>query len=225
MAYVLVVDDEPDIRETLRFALERDEHQVLEAEDGHQALLRVDAEDMDVIVLDLMMPNIDGFTVLEGLRKHEQARRTPVIVLTARGAEEDRIRALELGADDYISKPFSPKEVTLRVRNLLDRLQKASLAGELSYGNLTLSFYSMTLLVNGKEIDLTSTEFKLMRKLMQEGGKILSRDKLLSEVWGYRDTTMTRTLDTHIKRLREKLEEHTYIIETIRGIGYRLVSA
>lgn len=222
MPTILLVDDEPDIRETMRFPLEREGFTVLEAGDGREAVKVLEAQGVDLMLLDLMMPHVDGTAVLESVRAHPRTRQLPVIVLTARDAVEDRIRGLELGADDYLPKPFSPREIVLRVRNLLERLQQARLFGELVHGPLRLDFSRMVLEFGGGRIELTSTEYKLIRKLMQHPGEVVGRDTLLSEVWGYRDTTMTRTLDTHVKRLREKLGAAASMIETIRGEGYSL---
>ncbi|MEM6911166.1 MAG: response regulator transcription factor [Verrucomicrobiota bacterium] len=224
MATILIVDDEEDMRELLRFRLERAGHAVLEAVDGLDAVTQLKGSPKpDCVVLDLMMPNLDGFQVLKKMRRKSSLQKIPVVVVTARSAVEDRIKGLEKGADDYVTKPFSTKEVLLRIQNVLRRGGEGGGPSEVVVGPLSLSIASMLLTRGGEEaVNLTVTEFKLLRLLMERSGQTQPRDELLREVWGYSDTTITRTLDTHIKRLREKLGPSASLLETVRGLGYRL---
>ena len=220
MAYILIVDDEQDLIDLVAFNLTKEGHEVAGALNGVQALRSMAARRPDALILDLMMPQKDGYQVLAEIRDHPEWNRVPVIMLTARGAVEDRVKGLELGADDYLPKPFSPKELLLRLRGLLRR--HAQETGTLTYGPFRLDRENLRLLVDGTRVDLTATEFKLMQVLIQRAGQVQGRDQLLREVWGYKDSTLTRTLDTHMKRLREKLGNHADLVQTVRGIGYVL---
>jgi two-component system, OmpR family, phosphate regulon response regulator PhoB len=221
MQTVLVVDDETDILELVSLNLQRQRFKVLTAENGLAAVQAARDNLPDVIVLDLMLPGLDGFSVFKELRADPRTAGIPVIMLTAKGEVNDRIAGLELGADDYVTKPFSPKELVLRVEALLKRTQKVKTDATLRAGDFLLERNTLKLFLDGKQIDLTATEFKLLRLLVEANGKLQERDVLLREVWGYSDTTLTRTLDTHIKRLREKLGNHAPHIQTVRGYGYR----
>ncbi len=224
MHTVLVVDDESDIVELITFNLQRQGLAVVTAKDGISAVKVAKEKLPDLIVLDLMLPGLDGFGVFRELRADTRTSQIPVIMLTARGELDDRISGLELGADDYVTKPFSPKELSLRVKALLKRTKKTIADATLKQGSFSLERNSLKLYLAGQPVDLTATEFKLLRILIEADGEPQNRDDLLREVWGYHDSVLTRTLDTHVKRLREKLGKFADCIETIRGTGYRFVA-
>ena len=221
MHTVLVVDDETDILELVTFNLERQKFNVITADNGISAVQIAKEKLPDLIVLDLMLPGIDGFSVFKELRGDPRTSAIPVLMLTAKGEVNDRIAGLELGADDYVTKPFSPKELMLRVRALLKRTRKVTVDASLRAGDFLLERNALKLFLAGQPVDLTATEFKLLRLLVEAGGEVQERDVLLRDVWGYSDTMLTRTLDTHIKRLREKLGKYADCIQTVRSVGYR----
>lgn len=222
MPKILIVDDEEDIRELIAVNLMREEqYQLIEAADGLEALRRAKDERPDLVILDLMLPHMDGLTVYKKLRENALTAKIPVIMLTARGRLEEKIEGLELGADDYLSKPFSPRELMLRVRNLLRRSNENVSGNLVETGPFSLDKNGLKLHLEGEGIDLTATEFKLLLSLIESPGITQERGDLLKKVWGYSDMIQTRTLDTHIKRLREKLGSHGNSIETVRGVGYR----
>jgi len=221
MHTVLVVDDETDILELVAFNLERQQFNVITADNGISAVQIAREKLPDLIVLDLMLPGIDGFSVYKDLRGDPRTSGIPVLMLTAKGEVNDRIAGLELGADDYVTKPFSPKELMLRVRALLKRTRKVTVDASLRSGDFLLERNALKLFLAGQPVDLTATEFKLLRLLVEAAGEVQERDVLLRDVWGYSDTMLTRTLDTHIKRLREKLGKYADCIQTVRSVGYR----
>jgi two-component system phosphate regulon response regulator PhoB len=223
MHTVLVVDDETDILELVAFNLERQQYKVLTAGDGISAVKIAREKIPDLIVLDVMLPGLDGFGVYRELRADPRTSGIPVLMLTAKGEINDRIAGLELGADDYVTKPFSPRELLLRVKALLKRTRKVTVDASLKSGDFLLERNTLKLFLAGQPVDLTATEFKLLRLLVEANGEVQERDALLREVWGYSDTMLTRTLDTHVKRLREKLGRHAECIQTVRGVGYRFV--
>lgn len=225
MHTVLVVDDETDILELVVFNLERQQFKVLTADNGITAVQVAKEKIPDLIVLDLMLPGMDGFSVYRELRADPRTNGIPVLMLTAKGEVNDRIAGLELGADDYVTKPFSPRELLLRVRALLKRTRKVTVDASLKSGDFLLERNTLKLFLAGRPVDLTATEFKLLRLLVEANGEVQERDALLREVWGYSDTMLTRTLDTHVKRLREKLGKHAECIQTVRGVGYRFVAS
>jgi two-component system phosphate regulon response regulator PhoB len=225
MHTVLVVDDETDILELVVFNLERQQFKVLTADNGISAVQIAKEKIPDLIVLDLMLPGMDGFSVYRELRADPRTSGIPVLMLTAKGEVNDRIAGLELGADDYVTKPFSPRELLLRVRALLKRTRKVTVDASLKSGDFLLERNTLKLFLAGRPVDLTATEFKLLRLLVEASGEVQERDALLREVWGYSDTMLTRTLDTHVKRLREKLGKHAECIQTVRGVGYRFVAS
>ena len=225
MPTILVVDDEADIRELISLNLDREGFKTLEAADGLEALKIAKKKEPDLVVLDLMLPHMDGLTVYRKMRDDNRTNRIPVLMLTARGKLEEKINGLELGADDYVTKPFSPKEVVLRVRNLLRRTLKISGSDLVEAGEFRLDKNNLKLHLEGEDIELTATEFKLLLVLIETPGITQERAELLRKVWGYNDLIQTRTLDTHIKRLREKLAGHGRHIETVRGVGYRFLPA
>lgn len=226
MPSILIVDDEEDIRELIAVNLLREEdYKLLEAANGLDALDLAKRKRPDLVILDLMLPGMDGMTVYGHLREDPRTKSIPVIMLTARGRLEEKIAGLELGADDYLSKPFSPKELMLRVRNLLRRTNPNQGSSVVESGPFSLDKNALKLHLEGKAIELTATEFKLLLIMIESPGITQERGDLLKKVWGYSDLIQTRTLDTHIKRLREKLGEYGNSIETVRGVGYRFQEA
>jgi two-component system, OmpR family, phosphate regulon response regulator PhoB len=223
MQTILVVDDEVDIAELICMNLKRHAYETLMAHDGHHAVELARTHMPDLIVLDLMLPGIDGFGVFKQLRADSRTQHTPVLMLTAKGELSDRIQGLETGADDYVTKPFSPKELMLRVKALLKRTKRVTVDANLKSGVFLLDRNSLKLFLAGQPVDLTATEFKLLRLLVEANGTPVERDVLLREVWGYSDTTLSRTLDTHVKRLREKLGPHADAVQTVRSVGYSFV--
>ncbi|MDF1852067.1 MAG: response regulator transcription factor [Verrucomicrobiales bacterium] len=224
MPTILIVDDEEDIRELISMNLLREEkYEIIEAGDGLEGLHFAKKKRPDLIILDLMLPEMDGLTVYQRIREDARTQEIPVIMLTARGRLEEKLEGLELGADDYLPKPFSPKELILRVRNLLRRTNPNVGSSVIESGPFSLDKNALKLLLEGEEIELTATEFKLLLSLIESPGVTQERGELLKKVWGYSDLIQTRTLDTHIKRLREKLGDQGTSIETVRGVGYRFV--
>lgn len=223
MQTVLVVEDEPDIRELLCLNLKRNGYDCLTASDGIVGLKIAREERPDLILLDLMLPGKDGLSVFKELRADPRTQSIPVLMLTAKGDVNDRILGLELGADDYVGKPFSPRELMLRVRAVFKRTKRVAVDARLVLGPFDLDRNALKLFLEGKSVELTATEFKLLRLLVEARGGPVEREVLLREVWGYADTTMSRTLDTHIKRLREKLGKYENTIRTVRTIGYTFV--
>lgn len=222
---ILIVEDEKDILNLIEWHLRAEEYSVLKADDGIKGLDLAVEYLPDLIVLDLMLPGMDGLNVCKALKKNPKTENIPVIMLTAKGEEVDRIVGLELGADDYMVKPFSPRELTLRIRAILKRFEKKPEASEetkLKYRDLLIDTDSYRVWIHEKEISLTVTEFKLLLELLQNKGRVRTRDQLLDRVWGYHFDGYARTVDTHIRRLRQKIgEEYADAIETVRGIGYR----
>lgn len=220
---ILLIEDEPDIAEVLEYNLQKEGFTVETARRGDAGLEAIRRGAPDLILLDLMLPGIDGLELTRLLKREPSTARLPIVMLTARGEEVDRIVGLELGADDYISKPFSPREVVLRVKAVLRRFQHEETEEErLSVGGIELDLAAHQLRVKGKEIPLTATEFRLLRLLMERGGRVQTRGQLLSDVWGYAEDIDSRTVDTHIRRLRRKLGSEADRIETVIGVGYRL---
>ena len=221
MYSVLIAEDENDIRDLISYNLERESIDTLLAKDGLEALNVAKEIGADLIILDLMLPLMDGFSVFKELRLDSRTKDIPVIMLTAKAQLDDVIAGLEMGADDYLTKPFSPKELVLRVKALLRRVNTTSSKSILNSNKLRLDKNTLECFSSGKKIDLTPTEFKLLLLMVEREGSVQNRPDLLREVWGYRDTANSRTLDTHIKRLREKLGELSRCIQTIRGVGYQ----
>ena len=225
MAKVLVVDDERNIRELLRYSLGQAGYEVAECEDGSQVLAAVRTYKPDLIILDLMLPGIDGLEVCRMLKARPEAAAVPIIMLTARGEEIDKVIGLELGADDYLTKPFSPRELAARVRAVLRRVQKeGSAAGELAVGNLRLNFSRYEAYLGRDKLELTPKEYELLKLLVTNSGRAFTREQLLEKIWGYEYFGDTRTVDVHIRHLRMKLEADRDLaaaIETVRGVGYR----
>ena len=221
---ILVVDDEPEAVELLEFNLKQAGFNVITASDGAQALTKARSALPSLIVLDLMLPEIDGLEVCKMLRRDPATARIPIIMLTAKAAEIDRIIGLELGADDYITKPFSPRELVLRIKKVLQRGRAAATEPEtLKFGELLIDPPRHLVQWRGKRIELTATEFKLLVLLAQRRGRVQSREQLLQDVWEYNSFIDTRTVDTHVRRLREKLGPAARHLDTVRGVGYRFV--
>jgi two-component system phosphate regulon response regulator PhoB len=221
---ILVVDDEPDAVELIAFNLKAAGFEVISAMDGEAALRRARQESPDAIVLDLMLPEVDGLEVCKLLRRSTATASIPIIMLTAKAEEVDRIIGLELGADDYITKPFSPRELVLRVKNLLKRQGSAEADAErLEFGDLLIDVPRHLVTVKQRSVELTATEFKLLTVLAQRRGRVQSRERLLRDVWNYDSLIDTRTVDTHVRRLREKLGSAARLLDTVRGVGYRFM--
>ena len=224
---ILVVDDEPDITALVAYHLARGGYRVSTAATGTEALRLARAEPPDLVILDLMLPGVSGYDVLAELRRLDDTRDVGVILLTARREEVDRIRGLTLGADDYLTKPFSPAELSLRVGAVLRRLAAPSVAAgsTITAGPLTVDRSAHRASLNGHELPLTATEFKLLVTLLERRGRVQSRPHLLETVWEAQPDIQTRTVDMHVQRLRSKLGDHGRMIETVRGLGYRFRAA
>lgn len=220
---ILVVDDEPDITALVAYHLAKAGYRVSTAARGPDALKAAAEERPDVVILDLMLPGMSGYDVLAELRARPETRDIGVILLTARKQEADRIKGLTLGADDYLTKPFSPAELTLRVGAVLRRLSAPSVASgdTLTAGDITIDRSALRATVGGRELDLTATEFKLLLTLVERRGRVQTRPHLLESVWEAQPDIQTRTVDMHVQRLRTKLGESGRMIETVRGFGYR----
>ncbi|NDB76606.1 MAG: response regulator, partial [Verrucomicrobia bacterium] len=215
MAKILVVDDEPDAVELVEFNLKSAGFEVVTAADGTAALKKARASLPDLIVLDVMLPEVDGLEVCKLLRRDAATAGIPIIMLTAKAAEIDRVLGLELGADDYVTKPFSPRELVLRIKGLLRRRETTEAKAErMQFGELILDVPAHSLTIHGKRVELTATEFKLLSVLMERCGRLQSREVLLNDVWGYETVIDTRTVDTHIRRLRDKLGSAAEMIDT-----------
>ena len=224
-ARVLVVEDERDIAALVAYHLTREGYRVSTAASGDEALSAAGSERPDIVVLDLMLPGLSGFEVLQELRRAQGMEQLPVIFLTARREEADRIRGLELGADDYITKPFSPHELVLRVGNVLRRVRAPALSGSgrtLRAGPIDVDLDAKRVTVEGRPITLTPTEYRLLTALMERRGRVQSRKQLLQAAWDVHVDIETRTVDMHVQRLRHKLGVAGDLIETARGFGYRL---
>ena len=223
---ILVVEDEPDILEVVGYNLAQAGFEVEKAEDGETGLRKATEGLPDLIILDLMLPGIDGFEVCRLLKQSEVTKEVPVVMLTSRAEEVDRIVGLELGADDYVVKPFSPRELMLRIKAILRRStgprEESEEQGDvIEVGPLRIDQAAYRVVLRGEPLQLTATEFKLLLTLAQRRGRVQSRQELLNTVWNYEYHGYARTVDTHIRRLREKLGQDSELVETVRGIGYR----
>ena len=224
---ILVVDDEPDITALVAYHLAKAGYRVSTAANGPDALKAAREERPDIVILDVMLPGASGYDVLAELRRREETRDVGVILLTARREEPDRIRGLSLGADDYLTKPFSPAELALRVHALLRRLAAPAVASgsTLAAGPIAIDRSAHKVAVDGKEVELTATEYKLLLTLVERRGRVQTRPQLLETVWEAQPDIQTRTVDMHVQRLRTKLGEAGDLIETVRGFGYRFRGA
>ncbi|TAK97002.1 MAG: response regulator transcription factor [Verrucomicrobia bacterium] len=221
---ILIVDDEPETVELVEFNLKQAGYDVATATDGEEALVKAKAQLPALVVLDLMLPEIDGMEVCKLLRRDPNTAGVPIIMLTAKAGEIDRVLGLELGADDYLTKPFSPRELVLRVKKILERSKpKETGAAVIKFGDLLIDEPRHLASWRGRKLDLTATEFKLITVLAQRRGRVQTRDALLRDVWEYDAAIDTRTVDTHMRRLREKLGPAAKYLDTVRGVGYRFV--
>ena len=221
MERVLIVDDDPDIVRLVSYNLSHSGYQALTASTGREALELVQKQPPDLIVLDLMLPDIDGMEVCRTLRRQVTTRRIPILMLTARGEEIDRVVGFELGADDYVAKPFSPRELVLRIKSILRRAGKDR-TDAMRVGRVQLFPERRQCFIGDALVSLTAKEFDLLYELMKARGNVLTRDVLMDRVWGYHSDAASRTLDTHVRRLREKLGNDGACVETVRGVGYRI---
>ena len=219
---IYIVEDEPDIRETLKYNFSNEGFEVFTAPDGEEALSNIKKVLPDVLILDLMLPGISGLDVCKSIRADDDIRDMSIIMLTAKGEEIDRVIGFEIDSDDYVTKPFSVRELILRVKVLLKKQRESLVENKLvTFGPIRIDLDAHELRINDKEIVLTALEFKLLQHLVKRKGRVQTREQLLGDVWGYSAEVTTRTVDTHIKRLREKLGNTSDYIQTIRGVGYR----
>ena len=220
---IYIVEDEPDIRETLAYNLSQEGFKVSEFSDAESCLNKIQKKKPDLLLLDLMLPGMSGLDLCKEIRADIDLKNLAIIMLTAKGEEVDRIIGFELGADDYVTKPFSVRELILRVKVILKKQTESVESDEsIEFGPIKLNLDAHEVLINNDEIVLTALEFKLLKHLIKRRGRVQTRDQLLGDVWGYSSEVTTRTVDTHIKRLREKLGTVGDYIQTIRGVGYRL---
>ena len=222
---VLIIEDEPDIRKTIDYNLSKESFKVVQAESIAQGEKALAANKIDVIILDLMLPDGSGLTLCRDIKSDAKTKHIPIIILTAKTEEVDRVVGFELGADDYVTKPFSVRELILRVKAILkrgiDSPRQENDSFDIEAGDIRLNLDAHQAFVRDEEIALTALEFRLLKHLLDRRGRVQTRDQLLEEVWGYSSDVTTRTVDTHIKRLREKLLGAGDCIQTIRGVGYR----
>ncbi len=220
---IYIGEDEPDIRETLAYNLSQEGFKVSEFSDAESCLNKIQKKKPDLLLLDLMLPGMSGLDLCKEIRADIALKNLAIIMLTAKGEEVDRIVGFELGADDYVTKPFSVRELILRVKVILKKQTESVESDEsIEFGPIKLNLDAHEVLINNDEIVLTALEFKLLKHLVKRRGRVQTRDQLLGDVWGYSSEVTTRTVDTHIKRLREKLGTVGDYIQTIRGVGYRL---
>ncbi|MFP4157389.1 MAG: response regulator [Opitutales bacterium] len=223
---ILVVDDEPDVTELLEYKLEQEDYSVAVLNDPLSFVAKVREFEPDLMILDIMMPELNGLQLCRIARSDPAMRNIPVIFLTAKGEAEDRVKGLETGADDYISKPFNTRELLLRIGKVLHRgeaVRESSGASRIQIAGVVIDEDLHQLTVDGETVSLTATEFRLLKLLMERKGRVQSREHLLVNVWHYDTDIETRTVDTHVRRVREKLGAYAHLIETVRGVGYRAV--
>jgi two-component system phosphate regulon response regulator PhoB len=220
---ILIIEDEPDIRKTLEYNISREGYKVVCASSLSKGKEHIDSSDFSLILLDLMLPDGSGLDLCREIKSDKDKSSTPIIILTAKDDEVDKVVGFELGADDYVTKPFSVRELILRIKAVLKRgaEKKETLEVQRQFGELIMDIDSHEVFVNNEQIILTALEFRLLRQLVDRRGRVQSRDQLLSDVWGYSSEVTTRTVDTHIKRLREKLGTMGKYVQTIRGVGYK----
>jgi two-component system phosphate regulon response regulator PhoB len=227
-SHILLVEDETDLADLVALHLREAGFEVTVVHEGATALAQVQRAQPDLILLDVMLPDVSGVEVCRRLRRSSQTAHLPVIMLTAKTAELDRVVGFEVGADDYVTKPFSPRELVLRVEAILRRMASGSETESperITLGPLTIDVPAHRVLVEGDEVALTALEFRLLMDLVSRAGRVQSRNDLLERVWGYVPNVETRTVDTHVKRLREKLGAGGTCIETVRGVGYRALKS
>jgi len=220
---ILIIEDEPDIRKTLEYNISREGYKVVSASSLSEGKEQINSSDFSLILLDLMLPDGSGLDLCREIKSDKDKSSTPIIILTAKDDEVDKVVGFELGADDYVTKPFSVRELILRIKAVLKRgaEKKETLEVQRQFGELIMDIDSHEVFVNNEQIILTALEFRLLRQLVDRRGRVQSRDQLLSDVWGYSSEVTTRTVDTHIKRLREKLGTMGKYVQTIRGVGYK----
>ena len=222
IAKILIVEDEPDIRDTLSYNFEKEGFEVLSSPNGKSALKLLVSNEPKIVILDLMLPDMSGLDICRQIKNDKKLSDTSIIMLTAKSEEVDRIVGFELGADDYVTKPFSIRELILRVKVLIKKHTTTEHKDtSISLGSIYMNLDAHVVKINKKDIILTALEFKLLKHLLQRKGRVQTRDQLLGDVWGYSSEVTTRTVDTHIKRLREKLGVVADYIQTIRGVGYK----
>ena len=222
IAKILIVEDEPDIRDTLSYNFEKEGFEVLSSPNGKSALKLLESNEPKIVILDLMLPDMSGLDICRQIKNDKKLSDTSIIMLTAKSEEVDRIVGFELGADDYVTKPFSIRELILRVKVLIKKHTTTEHKDtSISLGSIYMNLDAHVVKINKKDIILTALEFKLLKHLLQRKGRVQTRDQLLGDVWGYSSEVTTRTVDTHIKRLREKLGVVADYIQTIRGVGYK----
>jgi two-component system phosphate regulon response regulator PhoB len=223
MTTILVVEDEPDIREVIRFALEGAQFRVLEASHADDARRLLSAESPDLILLDWMLPGRSGLELARQLKQSPKTRAVPIIMVSARGEEEDRIRGLDTGADDYIAKPFSPREMVARVNAVLRRTRPEELTDSVEIGGLAMDHVGHRVSADGRPVEVAPTEYRLLQFFMTHADRAFSRSQLLDRVWGDQVYVEERTVDVHVRRLRKALEAtgHDRLLQTVRGVGYR----
>lgn len=226
MNKILIVEDEKDIADLIAFNLKQAGFACVLAKDSVVALEKIKTEKIEFILLDLMLPGMNGLDLCRQLKSSSKTKNIPVLILTAKGEEIDRVVGFELGADDYMVKPFSPRELLLRIKAILKRVSEPENASTFyQHGLLRLDTEQHRVWIEGKELQLTATEFKLLQFFLKSNSRILTREILLDQVWGYDVAVTTRTIDTHVKRLREKMGKSGDCIETVRGVGYRLAES
>ena len=220
---ILIIEDEPDIRKTLEYNISREGYEVICASSLSEGRQKLESASFTLLLLDLMLPDGSGLDLCRELKQDKSLSSMPVIILTAKDDEVDKVVGFELGADDYVTKPFSVRELILRVKAVLKRGERKSdnMEVQRQFGELKIDVDSHEVFVNDEQVSLTALEFKLLRQLVDRRGRVQSRDQLLSDVWGYSSDVTTRTVDTHIKRLREKLGDMGKYVQTIRGVGYK----
>ncbi|MGG5460760.1 response regulator transcription factor [Clostridium sp. B9] len=224
---VLIVDDEEHIRELIKFNLKKEGYETEVAVNGREALEKIKGNKFDLILLDLMLPEIDGLEVCKEIRRSEETADIPVMMITAKGEEFDKVLGLELGADDYITKPFSIRELMARIKALLRRSNVKKEENIIKFGDVTVNFQTREVTKDSKNVELTLKEFELLKLLIKNKGNILTRELLLDKIWGYEYIGETRTVDVHIRHLRKKVEsddKNPQYIQTIRGVGYKFTS-
>ncbi|MBI1822340.1 MAG: response regulator transcription factor [Nitrospirae bacterium] len=220
--HILTIEDEPDIAHLIKLYLEKEGFRVIHISDGARGLSEVLRLKPNLLILDLMLPGMDGLEICKKIRERPETRTLPVLMLTAKGEEVDKILGLEFGADDYLTKPFSPREMVARVKALLRRTNPSEPAAALKYGSLTLDPLRHEVRVNHEEVSLTSKEFGLLEILLKNRGRVQTRDSLLNQVWGYDYFGTTRTVDVHIGRIREKIPLLSEAIVTVKSLGYKI---
>lgn len=225
MAEILVIDDEKDIVEAIEYSLTKEGFRIAKAYDGHNGLRLAREKMPDLVLLDLMLPGISGIEVCKSLKKDPKTANLPVIILTAKGEEIDKIVGLELGADDYVTKPFSMRELVARVKSILKRYGVKSLPVKpaVKFADLQIDSEKHEVLANGKPVELTAKEFSLLKFLAENKDKVFSRERLLDAIWGIEVAIETRTVDVHMRRLREKLGKAGKHLKTLRGVGYKFI--